>query len=212
MKRFRINTTFLAAALLGLLVAAPSIAANLREFTKSDEHAAFGGNLYVAGDTRFGDELSFSDAASEIVGGATSFAIRNNADSANNLICTNAGVCTIRAGAVVTAGGATVTAGDVTATNGEVILSTSGKTVALQEATAAAACMGTLTCNGASDVVTSTTCATTGSRIFLTRTSLDADTTGDAYVKSISTGVSFTVACEASDTGTMNWIIFHEAA
>jgi hypothetical protein len=71
--------------------------------------------------------------------------------------------------------------------------------------------MGTLTCNGASDVVTSTTCATTGSRIFLTRTSLDADTTGDFYVKAISNGVSFTVACEALDTGTLNWIIFHEA-
>lgn len=86
-----------------------------------------------------------------------------------------------------------------------------GKTVSLQEATAASKCMGTLTCNGASDVVTSTTCATTGSRIFLTRTSLDADTTGDAYVKSISNGVSFTVACELNDTGTLNWIIFHEA-
>lgn len=92
-----------------------------------------------------------------------------------------------------------------------VTLPTSGETVALQEATAGAACMGTLTCNGASDVVTSTTCATTGSRIFLTRTSLDADTTGDFYVKSISNGVSFTVACELNDTGTLNWIIFHES-
>lgn len=96
--------------------------------------------------------------------------------------------------------------------NGDVASATSGGTLALQEATAAAACMGTLTCNGASDVVTSTTCATTGSRIFLTRTSLDTDTTGDFYVKSLSAGVSFTVACEASDTATLNWIIFHEAA
>lgn len=113
---------------------------------------------------------------------------------------------------LITAGaGLTATAGDITATAGEFISSTSGKTIALQEATAAASCMGTLTCNGASDVTTATTCATTGSRIFLTRTSLDADTTGDFYVKSIDTGVSFTVACEASDTGTLNWIIFHEA-
>lgn len=100
---------------------------------------------------------------------------------------------------------------DALTMDGEIAFSASGSTVALQEATAGAACMGTLTCNGASDVVTSTTCATTGSRIFLTRTSLDADTTGDAYVKSISTGVSFTVACELNDTGTLNWIIFHEA-
>ena len=87
----------------------------------------------------------------------------------------------------------------------------SGMTVALQEATAGSACSGTLTCNGASDVATSTTCATTTSRIFLTRTSLDTDTSGDFYVKSISNGVSFTVACEASDTATLNWVIFHEA-
>lgn len=113
---------------------------------------------------------------------------------------------------ITASAGLTATTGDITATAGEFISSTSGKTLALQEATAAATCMGTLTCNGASDVVTATTCAVTGSRIFLTRTSLDADTTGDAYVKSIDTGVSFTVACEASDTGTMNWIIFHEAA
>lgn len=100
----------------------------------------------------------------------------------------------------------------MTATSGDLAASSSGTTVALQEATAGAACMGSLTCNGASDVVTSTTCATTGSRIFLTRTSLDADTTGDYYVKSISNGTSFTVACETNDTGTLNWIIFHEAA
>lgn len=115
-------------------------------------------------------------------------------------------------GLVTAAAGLTATTGDVTATAGEFIASASGKTLALQEATAGDKCMGTLTCNGASDVVTSTTCATTGSRIFLTRTSLDADTTGDFYVKSISTGVSFTVACELNDTGTLNWIIFHEAA
>lgn len=115
-------------------------------------------------------------------------------------------------GLITGAAGFTATTGDITATTGEFIASASGKTLALQEATAGAKCMGSLTCNGASDVVTSTTCATTGSRIFLTRTSLDTDTTGDFYVKSISDGVSFTVACEASDTATLNWIIFHEAA
>ena len=113
---------------------------------------------------------------------------------------------------VTVAAGLTATTGNITATNGEFVSSTSGKTLALQEATAGAACMGTLTCNQGTDVVTSTSCATTGSRIFLTRTSLDADTTGDYYVKSLSNGVSFTVACETSDTATLNWIIFHEAA
>ncbi len=99
----------------------------------------------------------------------------------------------------------------VKATTHDLVANTSGDTLSLQEATAADTCMGSLTCNGASDVVTNTTCATTGSRIFLTRTSLDADTTGDYYVKSISNGVSFTVACETSDTATLNWIIFHES-
>lgn len=102
--------------------------------------------------------------------------------------------------------------GGFTATGQDIVASASGNTVALQEATAGAACMGTLTCNATTDVATSTTCATTGSRIFLTRSSADSDTDGSYYVKSLSTGVSFTVNCNhASDTATMNWIIFHES-
>lgn len=85
-----------------------------------------------------------------------------------------------------------------------------GKTISIQEATAGSACSGTLTLNGATPVVTSTTCATTGSRIFLTRTS--AETTAlNPYVSAISTGVSFSVTSEAGDTGTANWFIVHEA-
>lgn len=111
----------------------------------------------------------------------------------------------------VTELGVTTSASDLVSTAGDIIASTSGKTLMLQEATAGAKCMGSLTCNGASDVVTSTTCAKTASRIFLTRTSLDADTTGDYYVKSISNNTSFTVACETNDTGTLNWFIINEA-
>ena len=85
-----------------------------------------------------------------------------------------------------------------------------GKTIALQEATAASACSGTLTLNQATPVVTTTTCATTGSRIFLTRTSAES-TALNPYVSAISTGVSFSVTSEAGDTGTMNWFIVHEA-
>lgn len=86
----------------------------------------------------------------------------------------------------------------------------SGKTVAIQEATSASACSGTLTANGATPVVTSTTCATTGSRIFLTRTSAES-TALNPYVSAISNGVSFSVTSEAGDTGTFNWFIVHEA-
>jgi hypothetical protein len=87
-----------------------------------------------------------------------------------------------------------------------------GKTLSIQEATAASACSGTLTCNGSTDVTVSTTCATTGSRIFLQRSSADTDGVGQMYVKSISNGVSFTVNCvTVADTSTMNWLIIHEA-
>lgn len=95
---------------------------------------------------------------------------------------------------------------------GDLSLSLTGTTLAIQEATAGSACSGTLTLNGATPVVTSTTCATAGSRIFLTRTSIDADTTGDMAVTALSAGVSFSVTSEANDTATVNWFIVHEAA
>lgn len=83
-------------------------------------------------------------------------------------------------------------------------------TIGLQEAVAGTACMGTLTANGATPVVTSTTCALTGSRIFLSRTSSETGTV-NAWVSAISTGVSFSITSEAADTGTYNWFILHEA-
>lgn len=96
-------------------------------------------------------------------------------------------------------------------TNGaDINMSMTGTSIALQEATAGSACMGGLTATGATPVVTATTCATTGSRIFLTRTSAETGTT-DAWVSALSNGVSFSVTSEAADTGTYNWIIFHEA-
>lgn len=64
--------------------------------------------------------ISMGTATSQLIAGATNFAIRNNANSANNLLLSNAGVATIRAGLTVTAGGATVTAGDVAITAGKI--------------------------------------------------------------------------------------------
>lgn len=85
-------------------------------------------------------------------------------------------------------------------------------TIGFQEAVAGTSCSGTATCNGATDVTTATTCATTGSRIFLQRSSADTDGVGQMYVKSISNGTNFVVNCvTASDTSTFNWVIFHEA-
>lgn len=98
----------------------------------------------------------------------------------------------------------------IRATSGDFAASASGSTIAIQEATAGAACSGTLTLNATTPVVTNTSCATTGSRIFLTRTSAES-TALNPYVSAISNGVSFSVVSEAGDTGTMNWFIIHEA-
>lgn len=114
-------------------------------------------------------------------------------------------------GLVTAAAGLTATTGDVTSTAGDLVASTSGKTLRLQEATAGAKCMGTLTANGATPVVTSTTCAETASRIFLSRTSAETGTVS-AWVSAISNVTSFSITSEAADTGTYNWIIFNEAA
>lgn len=98
-------------------------------------------------------------------------------------------------------------------TGGSLALTTAGSTLQLQEGTAASACMGTLTLTAATPVVTSTTCAKTASRIFLTRTgTIDGDTTGDMSVTAITDGVSFAVTSEANDTATVNWLIINEAA
>lgn len=95
----------------------------------------------------------------------------------------------------------------------DVSLALTGTTLAIQEATAGSACSGTVTFNGTTAVTKATTCATTGSRIFLTPTS---DPTGATaaycWVTNIVNGTSFDVDCDQANDGTANWIIFHEAA
>lgn len=95
----------------------------------------------------------------------------------------------------------------------DIIVGTSGKTLSLQEATAGSKCMGSVTFNGTTAVTTSTTCALTGARIFLTPTS---DPTGSTaaycWVTNIVTGVSFDVDCDQANDGTANWLIVKESA
>lgn len=98
----------------------------------------------------------------------------------------------------------------IRATSGDLAAVASGNTIAIQEATAGSACSGQVTANATTPVVTSTTCATTGSRIFLTKTATSA-VNGSCYVSAISNGVSFSITCLATDTGTYNWFIVHEA-
>lgn len=98
-----------------------------------------------------------------------------------------------------------------TQNGGDLNLNKTGTTLAVQEATAGSACSGTLTANGATPVVTSTTCAKSTARIFLTRTSAETGVVS-AWISAISDATSFSITGEAGDTGTYNWIIFHEAA
>lgn len=83
-------------------------------------------------------------------------------------------------------------------------------TLALQEATAGTKCMGSATANGTTAVVVSTTCATTGSRIQLTRSSAPSGT-AQCWWDTLVNGTSFNLDCSAAETGTFDWVIFHEA-
>lgn len=106
--------------------------------------------------------------------------------------------------------------GDVTITSGDLSLITTGKTIEFETGTAASACAGNSTFNGTTAVTISTTCATTGSRIFL---SMTGDGSGAAandqvgcWATNIVNGVSFDADCsDANNNATFNYIIFHEA-
>lgn len=75
------------------------------------------------------NELKLRAAASKIIPGATSLALRNNADSANNVLISNAGAVTVRAGLTVTASGLTVTAGGLTVTADGLTVTAGGATI-----------------------------------------------------------------------------------
>lgn len=94
---------------------------------------------------------------------------------------------------------------------GDLIFTTSGGTISLQEATAANTCMGTITANGTTAVTTNTTCALTGSRIFLTRSSAPSGT-AQCWWDTLVNGVSFNLDCDGGETGTFNYFIINESA
>jgi len=66
--------------------------------------------------------ITMATSTSQIVPGATSFSVRNTANSADNLLVSDAGAVTVRNGLTVTAGGATITAGGLTVTAGNVAI------------------------------------------------------------------------------------------
>lgn len=119
-------------------------------------------------------------------------------------------------GLVTAANGVTVTTGDAILTSGDLSLVASGKTIEYETGTAASACAGTSTLNGTTAVTISTTCAVTGSLIFVSRTS---DGSGNAandqvgpWATNIQTGTSFDIdSSDANDSATVVWLILHEA-
>ena len=87
-----------------------------------------------------------------------------------------------------------------------------GKTISIQEATAASKCMGSGTHNGTTAVTVSTTCAATGARIFLTDTSdPTGSTAAQCWVTNIVNGTSFDVDCDQANDATFSYLIVHEA-
>lgn len=98
---------------------------------------------------------------------------------------------------------------------GDLNLTATGTTVGIQEGTAASACSGTATANGTTAVPVTTTCVTTASRIFISRTSAVAGgvTEPGCWATNIVNGTSFDLDCnDAAENSTFNWIIFHEAS
>lgn len=103
--------------------------------------------------------------------------------------------------------------GDLTsqATNGgDLNISSTGKTLALQEATGASACMGEFTAAGTTPVTVTTSCAVTNSRVFFTKKATSA-VNGSCYVSGAPDNTNFDITCLATDTGLYNWFIIKEA-
>ena len=144
----------------------------------------------------------------------TGFEYKNgsvNIDATNSVnLCSGTGNVTLSTDC--TGGGTTSTAtlnnGTLTVPSG-LVISGSG-TLALQEATAGTKCMGTATANGTTAVVISTTCAKTGSRVLLTRSSAPSGT-ADCWWDTLVADTSFNLDCSGAETGTFNWFVINEA-
>lgn len=162
------------------------------------------GNQAITGNLSVGGTITMTAAASQLIPGATSFAIRNNANGANNLLISNAGLVTARAGLVATAGGVTATAGAITATNGNFVASTIG--TGLQVKRGANAKGGTFTATADTPVVVSNTSVTTESVISISLKTVGG-TPAAVFMTAISAGASFTVNSAAGNTSVYNYVI-----
>lgn len=204
------GTTYdLAASIIATVDATPGASADMPgalDFQLAPDGSATAASaLKLTNDKKatFGGNLKLSAVSAKLIPGATSLLVRDAADANTNVTVTDAGALTGRTTL-------TGTTGVTIATSGDFVGNTSGSTLSLQEATGANTCSGSVTANGATPVVTSTTCALTGSRIFLTKTA-NSTVNGSCFISAISTGVSFSITCLATDTGAYNFFIVHES-
>jgi hypothetical protein len=96
--------------------------------------------------------------------------------------------------------------GNCTITSGNLVIATAGKGLQIKSG-GAAATVGTLTLNGVTPVVVSTTAVTATSLIFLTVQSTGGTPSGIAWVSARSAGVSFSVVGIALDNSVVGWQI-----
>ena len=164
-----------------------------------------------------GNEVTTVGGGIDLVAGNVATAAVNvkleHASSTFNVVDTTSGnlLAVTDAGAVTSAAGITATTGNITSTAGSFVASASGQTLHLQEATAGTKCMGTVTGTGTTAVTVATTCAVTGARIFIARSSAPSGT-AQCWTTNIVTGTSFDFDCDGAETGTFHWVIFKEAA
>lgn len=96
--------------------------------------------------------------------------------------------------------------GNVVLATGHLDLETTGKTLILEDGTAASTCIGNATANGTTAVTTATTCAETGDYVFISRSSAPSGT-AQCWATNIVDGTSFDLDCSGAETGTFHWVI-----
>jgi len=155
------------------------------------------GNQSITGNLSVGGTITMTAAASQIIPGATSFAIRNNANGANNLLISNAGLVTARLGV-------TATAGNITATNGNFVASTIGTGLQVKRGTNAKG--GTFTVTADTPVVVANTSVTTESVISFSLKTIGG-TPAAVITTALTPGASFTVNSATGNTSVYNYVI-----
>lgn len=158
--------------------------------------------------------IKMDATASQLIPGATSFSHRNNANSADNLIITDAGVATFRGGFKIDAAGHLIStvSGAPTTTNLGTNVTSATFTGNDVRGTIAVVMSGALAANTRAFTATFATSygATSPFVMLVDQTSAVGLTIVNFYVSAVSTGVSFDLAADqalAAGTYTIDYIV-----